>query len=432
MFKGFTILFNLLGLFLCRLFFPVSVNVNQSVPPSAEINNSFTVQVAINKADIKGLGKFTEQLPLGFKATPIDREGANVIVDSRSIVFSWDSLPDDGIVNISFRINIEASAVAGTDTLLGRFLYTSSNQKLEADCTPSVIAVTGGPAVVASNNAPQQSNDIKTSSDRIFVVRQSSSTSIAPGTDANITLVIHKANVKGFAKIEDSIPPGYTATAQNTSGASFTFVDNMAKFVWGNIPSDSLITVSYKIRAGSETSGTHSISGNFSCIYNNEPISYSVASTVFNTVPPVNNTTTPQNTQQSLPVNTLSSTTVNNVAPVENTTPSAPTAAASITPSIPNPQTGINYRVQIMALHNPVDVSYFSSKKKIKTPVNTELAGGFTKYTVGNYTDYKLVRDAREDLINRGINGAFVVSYNSGTRITVQEALMISHQQWYK
>jgi len=58
--------------------------------------------------------------------------------------------------------------------------------------------------------------------------------------------------------------------------------------------------------------------------------------------------------------------------------------------------------------------------------------GGFTKYTVGNYQDYKAVRDAREDIRNKGIVGPFVVSYNSGSRITVQEALMISHQQWYK
>ncbi|HTA26447.1 MAG TPA: hypothetical protein VK809_01570, partial [Bacteroidia bacterium] len=104
----------------------------------------------------------------------------------------------------------------------------------------------------------------------------------------------------------------------------------------------------------------------------------------------------------------------------------------NVTPSIPASQTGLNYRVQLMALHNPVDVSYFSLHKHINTPVNTELNGGFTKYTAGNYSDYKMVRDAREDFRNRGIVGPFVVSYNSGTRITVQEALMISHQQWYK
>ena len=106
--------------------------------------------------------------------------------------------------------------------------------------------------------------------------------------------------------------------------------------------------------------------------------------------------------------------------------------ASNVSPSITASPAGINYRVQIMALHKPVDVSYFSLKRKINTQVNTELNGGFTKYTIGNYPDYKTVRDERESVRNRGIVGPFVVSYNSGVRITVQEALMISHQKWYQ
>jgi hypothetical protein len=60
------------------------------------------------------------------------------------------------------------------------------------------------------------------------------------------------------------------------------------------------------------------------------------------------------------------------------------------------------------------------------------MADGFTKYTVGAHNEYKEARDAREDLRNKGVVAPFVTAYNSGKRITVQEALMITTQKWYR
>ncbi len=506
MIKGIVLLFNLLGLFLCRLFFPVSVNVSQTAPYSAQVNNSFMVQVAINKGDLKGMAKFTEKLPVGLTAVPIDNQGAKTSFDNNTIQFSWDSLPGDGIMNISFRVDVSSSATGAQDTLTGKFFYMVDNQKLEADCMPSFINITG--ITVANISGSHQIDSIKQCQGGIFIQRRFPSSSIPPNGDAKITLIIHKAGIIGFAKVEDSLPPGFTAAAIDDGGASFSFVDNIAKFVWQSIPSDSVITISYRILAGSDVSGTHAVSGNFSYIYNSAPVSCSIGTTIFNTtvLPPgdsVKTPITPGGSVTSFPpiVNAASypqivaDTSAKNAAVQTNQQPSSgapstsnndatapkPTnylvitpsgnvvtnradtvkntfaqpaaklsafdstvqamnakAAAvagtptNVTPSIPAPQTGLNYRVQLMALHNPVDVSYFSLHKHINIPVNTELIGGFTKYTVGNYSDYKTVRDAREDFRNRGIVGPFVVSYNSGTRITVQEALMISHQQWYK
>ncbi len=453
MIKSILVLFNLLGLLLCRLFFPVSVNVSQSVAFSANIGGSFIVQVAINKGDLKGISKFTEQLPKGFTATAIDMQGAKTMFDNNTIQFSWDSLPADNILNVSFRVDVGSSASAVRDTLVGKFFYIVDNQKLEADCMPSYITINGESN--ADANGSHIIDSIKICQGGVFAVRRFPSPAIAPNTDAKITIIIHKSSVIGFAKVEDSIPPGFTAAGIDVGGSSFTFVDNIAKFVWQSIPPDSVITISYRLMAGSSVSGIHAISGNFSYIYQSAPLTCSLGTTIFNTsvlpnnIVASNNAT--QNVQSSVPpprylvftptgkVVTQRPDTVK-VATGKRDQPVATADANSMSSGnnsnsaqpISAPQTGINYRVQIMALHNPVDVSYFSSQRHLSVAVNMELNGGFTKYTVGNYPDYKTVRDERENIRNKGIAGPFVVSYNSGVRITVQEALMISHQKWYQ
>jgi hypothetical protein len=76
--------------------------------------------------------------------------------------------------------------------------------------------------------------------------------------------------------------------------------------------------------------------------------------------------------------------------------------------------------------------SYFQ-KRKIKEPVSTEMLQGWYKYTIGNYSEYIKARDKRNKVWGTTpIKDAFVTAYNSGQRITVQEALMISNQTWYQ
>jgi len=475
MIKAFVLLFNLLGIFFCWLFFPNTVTVSQIAPSSAQINNSVLVQVTINKGDLNGAGNFTEQLPAGFNAVPIDDEGAQTSFDGNTIAFSWNSLPTDGILNISFRIDITSLAAAQNYVLTGKFLYTANNQKSEADCAPTNISITTGSmaqggttpqtsvpqntGMVQTSPAPQPSapstaqtsapQNTATVPGRVFVVRQFSPTTITPKTDTKVTLTIHKANITGFAKIEDSIPPGFTASPGDLNGASFTFVDTRAKFVWDNIPSDSVVAISYRIAAISNVPGTHIVIGNFSYLDHNNPNSISIGSTVFNSsvtagydinkeknasTPPV--TTTPPTTELSSATANVTPSNANSSS--ANTTPvvSNPPAATNSTPSSSqadaNPATtaasasSVTYKVQVLALHNPVGSSYFSNRK-IKEHVTTESDGGLTKYTIGNYTDYKLVKEARDNLRGRGFDGAFVVTYKSGVRLSLEDAMKITH-----
>ena len=86
---------------------------------------------------------------------------------------------------------------------------------------------------------------------------------------------------------------------------------------------------------------------------------------------------------------------------------------------------------------------YLSCKKYIidcQTPVaagggvrnlfDIENHEGWVKYTTGEFNEYKTARNKREALFKHKFPGPFVTAYNNGERITVQEALMTSKQDW--
>jgi hypothetical protein len=96
--------------------------------------------------------------------------------------------------------------------------------------------------------------------------------------------------------------------------------------------------------------------------------------------------------------------------------------------------TGVRYRVQVAAGKNVVGPDYFQKKHNFSREFNVENHQGWVKYTTGSFSVYRDARNSREEINGAGheFDGPFVTAYNEGTRITVQEALMITSQKWFK
>ena len=93
-------------------------------------------------------------------------------------------------------------------------------------------------------------------------------------------------------------------------------------------------------------------------------------------------------------------------------------------------KTALLYKVQLLAAHKIAGKSYFNKRHSYDGPFSIENHEGWVKYTTGEYNEYKKARNKRENLVHHKFPGPFVTAYNNGNRITVQEALMITKQDW--
>src|SRR5690606_4643735 len=85
-----------------------------------------------------------------------------------------------------------------------------------------------------------------------------------------IEVTVKKGAIRGFGKLQETIPQGFTAIEKNSAEAIFTTQDRIVKFVWLNLPASDEITVSYKLRADSRPDGEYSIDGEFGYLLNDE------------------------------------------------------------------------------------------------------------------------------------------------------------------
>lgn len=491
MIKNFLLLFNLIVLLVFNVIVTIDLTITPNIPAQVEPGTEFTFELKIFKGNISGFAKVQQDLPDGFSASEVDSKGASFTFSENKVKLIWMSLPAEEEFTVTFKVKVD-EGVSGEKTVGGKFSYLENNERKSYDIPSKTITV--GSASTAqtttqTETSTQQQTETQTqeqsstqTQDQNQAQESSASSSgsnqaqtqeggtgctrtITPDGDKyKVEITLQNNGISGFAKAQDILPAGVRAEEGSTNNAVFSFVGNKAKFVWMSLPNEKEIKISYNLFLdGVSADELNNISGEFSFLENNEtkkvPIITAGGTATAQTQTQSGNETVDDGSQAKKDAEEKARLEAeakarrdaelraqyareeqarkdeqakkDAEARAQDTKNNGKKQGTSLS-NTPSASNGVNYRVQVCAGHQPVRSNHFENVYKFtEEQVFTENHEGWIKYTIGGFDAYKSARDRREQ-VTTGYTfpGPFVTAYNNGTRITVQEALMITRQHW--
>jgi len=409
-----------------------------------EAGNEIIVEITLNKSDYDSFARFQQEIPAGLNPVPVNTANADFSFKDQKVKFIWLKLPDEKQITISYKLQVN-QRLKGNFDLNGTFSYISGNERKSVTVSPQNIVImpssTVDPKLVVDikdfKNLEGPADVTRSGIEQVKCIRQLPYLA-DQGNDYIVNLLINKGNKEKFAKIQESVPEGYTAVSLESQDAIFTFKDQTIKLLWMNLPADPYFVVSYKLVPNEGVSEKPNMSGTFSYIENDNTLSIDI----------VEKDVSLQNANSENLLAVINSTVGKASEAISYTQPLDYSGKVKIEiaesalrlinddsklTSMLEPESGIYYRVQIAAGHRPINMNHYFKKYNLDKEVRAEFHEGWRKYSVGSFYVYKAARDYRVHIWNTTtIDDAFVSAYNEGNRVTVQEALMITNHEWYR
>ena len=402
MLKFAILLFNTLALLIYQFLFTEGVTVTQKVPSSAKADSEFTVELRIQKGSTVGFAKLQQELPEGFTAVEDKNNGASFTFSNQTVKFIWMSLPNDAEFTISYKVKV-AAGTSGDQSIGGKFSYVTDNAKQTSDIESATITIGDGDVAIAKTTDTETSDTEDTTEEtetdteaEVKTVKTTKSPDASPfncvrtvpataSGEFTVEITVNKANLTGFAKLMEVLPYGFTASAVELAGASFSFADQKARFIWVSLPSTPEFKISYKVKVADVT-GDQIIDGVFSYIENDETQKFVVPTSTINI-------TGEGATQDIVKTEDTTEDTTEEVKEVKEET--YEDLAAN---KIPTPQGGAFYKVQIMALQKARTASFVENYYNLGTSkIELRAEEGLRRYLLTtSHTVYKDARDERE------------------------------------
>ncbi|MCF8335595.1 MAG: hypothetical protein K9H65_03235 [Bacteroidales bacterium] len=452
------LLIHLLGILTVNFMIPGKVSVDVNAPTEIEAGDEATIEVDLNKSDVRSFARFQQKLPGGLEPEVVKNGNAEFRFEDQTVKFIWLKLPQQEEITISYKINVN-ERLKGSFQLEGSFDYIVDNQRRSIDAGSKTISIQPSasmdPEMLVDVSEFKPLAKAPTDKDRLKRVRciRQVPYQVEGSKEYKVNLLVNKGEKEKFAKIQEEIPEGYQAVEEEGEGAIFTFKNQTAKFLWMNLPSERIFVISYKLVPENNQRGSPDIEGNFSYIENKNTRKIDIVERDVDLsnreedhlLSIVNAEKTPAITAEGglmaedneLREEEKRSTDMGRhdgkvKVEIAEEAKRLFEKNATLTHKL-EPQSGVYYRVQIAAGHRPINVERYFDQYDIDKEVRTELHDGWRKYSVGSFSVYKEARDYRVHVWNTtAIDDAFVAAYNNGDRITVQEALMITNHKWYR
>jgi hypothetical protein len=432
---------NFLGIVFISFFNDQEISVSMQVPEEVQGGREFQVTLTIDKGDLESFSRFIQELPNGLTAKRVSTANADFTFEDQRVRLIWLKLPAEPKITVTYDVTVDKH-LKGSFTLGGEFSFIEQNERKSLDVSAGhEIKILPDPTVPGN-----QLVDIKdfgkealpghgTAGENLAVLRREPVQS-GPN-EFTVELLVKKDNLNKFAKIEEYLPEGFRAVEGDSKDGIFSFNQGIVKILWMNLPNEQTFTVSYKIIPDPGKSlADLNISGSFSYITGNQSKTIAVTEKNFDLAEAGQQKDTSGNQQTATVENEEPLISVRKEETKSSDTASETTKSGAIqisTSSLLEPSDGVYYRIQLAAGHNQIDIDRYFRKRHVTDPVKMEYHEGWRKYTSGSFKIYHDARDYRVKIWNTTpINDAFVAAYSDGNRITVQEALMISGQKWYR
>ena len=460
------IFLKLLVVFFIGLFQATDVSLRMDTPAEVTAGTEFEVRIVVNKGDINSFSRFQEIIPAGLSASSYLSSNADFSFEDKRIRMIWLKLPEDDEFTFIYKVKVD-ERLKGTFSIGGKFSFIEDNERKSVTLTSQSIYINPSPSIDPNlvvdinefeDKVIQYIPTVSKEAENIACIRQKPFPGDA-GNEYIVNVLVNKEDKEKFAKIEEVIPSGYTAVNIDDKNGIFTFKDQKAKFLWMNLPAESFYIVSYRLIPKNDAMlDPPVINGKFSYLVDEKTISVNVVEkdldlasisseqlqsilTELKTQPlplladaeqKVPDAEIEPKVKQELPVEEVKEPVKSEVTKPKGTKTKKYKFKRDLA-YVLEPESGIYYRVQVAAGHKPVDIKRYFKKYKLGREVRKEYHEEWLKYSVGSFKVYKEARDYRVDIWNTtNIDDAFVSAYNNGIRITVQEALMIANQKWYK
>lgn len=401
------------------------------------------IEIVVNKGAMNGFGKLQLDLPEGFEVKEADEKGATYSYSNGIAKWLWAVLPMESEISIHLTI-VPSAENLGNKTIGAKYSYVENNVKQVVEMNSAEVTVLAPGSQLLSSVTPTEAGTPVTATKDSLLAQTTvsvESNNEPPGditatrkietgnssAEQVVTVNIRKGITRGFARYSDDLPAGVIVKGAKTDGASFSVADGKIKFVWVSVPEKENLEISYSI--SSSTNQTITLQGEYSYLEDNQSKKYKLVAETLGFETPIDLVEKTQEPKepakpQGQPV----------VAKVETVSTGVANSKKRPATVIEKKEGNLEFLVQVGAFSRiKVTTKRLEKKFKISETIKSEMMGGYTKFMVGSHNDYKTAREHRTSMVDEnGVKTAFVVAYNQGKRVTVQEALMITNQKWFR
>ena len=325
--------------------------------------------------DCEGFARFQIQFPNGISAQPVETAGASFSFEDGKAKFIWMELPPKNTLEVSLEISADSNFEGGSVTQW--FSFIRDGRRKDVEFEPHHLARKDPPATSRLSDTAELS-----------VEREWTATTKRTGT---MTVTISGHEPGQFLKLTEVLGSHDAVSILKDADCDIRDAfDEQLVFIWQAAPNRADVVVQYTLREGNP----NAVSGRVSTIQDNMAVEQIVEALAPDAVEPL--------------------------------------AATPVQEPKPEPiDDEVAFRIQILATHTKVSSQAVKRIYAYPGEVRHERHSDWHKYTTGYHTTYKAARDNRVNLSsNHAFPGPFVAAYRSGQRITVQEALLVTKQNW--